>query len=117
MLGRLAADLASVFSHRQAERIGRASHETLARFSDWLPYLATIEARRIFVNRDALGFALELRPQSGADEEMARILAALFTAAPAGAGIQIHLLASPAIYDALRRYARLRVPDPELPEF
>jgi conjugal transfer ATP-binding protein TraC len=86
-------------------------------FSDWLPYRAYLHERQVFVNRDALGFCLELRPQSGADEEMSRILSALYDAAPAGAGIQFHLLASPDIRDVLQRYSGLRLEDPLVPEF
>ncbi|MEI8266277.1 MAG: type IV secretion system protein TraC [Betaproteobacteria bacterium] len=85
-------------------------------FSHWLPYRAWLEDRQVFVNRDALGFCLELRPQSGADEEMSRILTSLYEAAPAGTGIQFHLLASPDIRGPLGAYADLRVPDEFIPE-
>ena len=85
-------------------------------FSHWLPYRAWLEDRQVFVNRDALGFCLELRPQSGADEEMSRILTSLYEAAPAGTGIQFHLLASPDIHSPLSAYADLRVPDEFIPE-
>jgi conjugal transfer ATP-binding protein TraC len=87
-----------------------------ASFSHWLPYRAWLEDRQVFVNRDALGFCLEIRPQSGADEEMSRILTALFEATPAGTGIQFHLLASPDIRDALGAYADLRISDDFIPE-
>lgn len=87
-----------------------------ASFSHWLPYRAWLEDRQVFVNRDALGFCLELRPQSGADEEMSRILTSLYEAAPAGTGIQFHLLASPDIRGPLGAYADLRVPDEFIPE-
>ncbi len=55
-----------------------------AAFSEWLPYRAYLEDRQVFVNRDSLGFCLEVRPQSGADEEMARVLTALYAASPPG---------------------------------
>lgn len=87
-----------------------------ASFSHWLPYRAWLEDRQVFVNRDALGFCLELRPQSGADEEMSRILTSVYEAAPAGTGIQFHLLASPDIRGPLGAYADLRVPDEFIPE-
>ena len=87
-----------------------------ASFSHWLPYRAWLEDRQVFVNRDALGFCLEIRPQSGADEEMSRVLTALYEAAPAGTGIQFHLLASPDIRGALGAYADLRMPDDFIPE-
>ena len=55
-----------------------------ASFSEWLPYRAWIADRQVFVNLDALGFCLELRPQSGADEEMARVLPVVSALAQAG---------------------------------
>ena len=39
-----------------------------ASFSQWLPYRAYLEDRQVFVNRDSLGFCLEVRPQSGAED-------------------------------------------------
>ena len=90
--------------------------EDAAAFSEWLPYRAWIADRQVFVNLDALGFCLEVRPQSGADEEMARVLTALYAASPPGTGIQFHLYASPAIRAPLARYANLRVADDVVPE-
>ena len=95
---------------------GPQTRNDAASFSHWLPYRAWLEDRQVFVNRDALGFCLELRPQSGADEEMSRILTSLYEAAPAGSGIQFHLLASPDIRGPLGAYADLRVPDEFIPE-
>ena len=93
-------------------KAGPASRgEDAAAFSEWLPYRAWIADRQVFVNLDALGFCLEVRPQSGADEEMARVLTALYAASPPGTGIQFHLYASPAIRAPLARYANLRVAD------
>ena len=88
-----------------------------AAFSEWLPYRAYLEDRQVFVNRDSLGFCLEVRPQSGADEEMARVLTALYAASPPGTGIQFHLFASPSIRGPLARYAGLRLSDEAVPEF
>ncbi len=91
--------------------------EDAAAFSEWLPYRAYLEDRHVFVNRDSLGFCLEVRPQSGADEEMARVLTALYAASPPGTGIQFHLFASPSIRGPLARYAGLRLSDEAVPEF
>jgi conjugal transfer ATP-binding protein TraC len=88
-----------------------------ASLSHWLPYRAYLDEQQIFVNRDALGFCLEVRPQSGADEDMARVMTALYATAPVGTGIQFHLLASPDIRGNLGRYADLRLPDAAMPEF
>src|SRR5574338_914189 len=122
MLGTLIADLESALSGAKlsaltpARRLRVAAPDEAASFSEWLPYRAYLEDQQIFVNRDALGFCLELRPQSGADEEMARILTALYASAPAGTGFQFHLFASPDIRRRLAAYARLRRPDDEIPE-
>lgn len=124
MLRTLMADLESALSGAKASDLVPRSpgspgpgRDDAAAFSQWLPYRAYIEDRQVFVNRDSLGFCLEIRPQSGADEEMARVLPALYAAAPPGSGIQFHLFASPAIRGQLARYAGLRVPDDDVPEF
>jgi conjugal transfer ATP-binding protein TraC len=88
-----------------------------ARLSHWLPYRAYLEDSQVFINRDALGYCLEVRPQSGSDEDMARVLTALYASSPAGTGIQFHLLASPDIRGTLGRYADMRIPDDLAPEF
>ncbi len=123
MLRTLVADLESALSGAKASAVmPRPRHDAVfdredtAAFSAWLPYRAYLEDRQVFVNRDALGFCLEVRPQSGADEEMSRILTALYAASPAGTGIQFHLFGSPAIRGPLARYAGLRLPDDEVPE-
>jgi conjugal transfer ATP-binding protein TraC len=119
----LVTDLDSAFAGmRRADVIPQSQEQPFhalsepARFSQYLPYCAWLEERQIFVNRDALAFCLELRPQSGADEEMARVLTAIYAASPAGTGIQFHLYASPALRGPLARYAALREPDAEVPE-
>lgn len=124
MMRNLIADLEAAFRHaRVADWVPSAGAESRSRsddsasFSQWLPYRAYLEDHQVFVNRDALGFCLEVRPQSGADEEMARVLTALYAASPPGTGIQFHLLASPDIRHPLRRYADLRQSDDVVPEF
>ena len=123
MLDTLIHDLESALANRGARRLfparsaRMASVDDCASFSQWLPYRAYIEDRQIFVNRDTLGYCLELRAQSGADEEMARVLTALYAACPAGTGLQFNLLASPDIRATLGRYAQLRVSDEVVPEF
>jgi hypothetical protein len=121
MLNQLFADLKETFWQRNP---GTSSEllppATLMRslasrpaLSGYLPYSAYLTDEQIFVNQDSLGFCLELKPQSGADEEMAQILAPLFAGSRAGAGIQLHLLGSPHIQSIMRRYANLRLPDPD----
>ncbi|HEX7650845.1 MAG TPA: TraC family protein, partial [Noviherbaspirillum sp.] len=43
-------------------------------FASWLPYSAYIGTDALFVNRDSIGFMLEVMPQSGADERMVEVL-------------------------------------------
>ena len=116
LLGDLESVLESASPGTLLRAPGALRNEHSAAFSQWLPYRAWIADREVFVNRDTLGFCLEVRPQSGADEEMAHVLTALYAAAPAGTGIQFHLYASPAIRAPLARYASLRVADDIVPE-
>ena len=52
------------------------------------------------MNRDTLGFVVELMPQSGADERMVEILLSLYATCPSGTGIQFSLFASPHLHRA-----------------
>src|SRR5262245_8216209 len=121
MFRTLVADVQSALSGAKVSHLSLPATQPattgISTFSQWLPYAAWLEDRQVFVNRDSLGFCLELRPQSGGDEEMARVLTALYAASPPGTGIQFHLLASPAVRGPLARYAALRLPDDDVPEF
>ena len=93
---------------RQAARpswigFGQAMDTPAEQFASWLPYSAYLAAERLFVNRDSVGFMLEVMPQSGADERMAEVLVSLYANCPPGTGIQFHLFASPHIGETLRR--------------
>ena len=91
--------------------LGREKESLAEQFASWLPYSAYISADEIFVNRDNLGFMLEVMPQSGADESMVEVLISLYATCPKGASIQFHLFGAPHIGDLLRRYANLRMED------
>ena len=80
-------------------------------FASWLPYSAYFADEQIFVNRDTLGFVLEIIPQAGADERMVEVLASLYTSCRAGTGVQLHLFGSPHVRERLRAYANLRTED------
>jgi conjugal transfer ATP-binding protein TraC len=90
---------------------GQTQDTPAEQFAAWLPYSAYLSAEKLFVNRDSVGFMLEVMPQSGADERMAEVLISLYSTCPPGTGIQFHLFASPHLRDQLRRYANLRVED------
>ncbi len=84
-------------------------------FSEQLAYTTWREAEAVFYlegttpgSIDGIGFALELSPQTGATEQMASILASLFTACPTGAGIQVSLFGTNQIEDHLSAYETLR---------
>ncbi|WP_264293911.1 conjugal transfer protein TraC [Diaphorobacter aerolatus] len=68
------------------------------------------------MNRDGMGFMLEVMPQSGADERMAEVLVSLYANCPPGTGLQFHLFASPHIRHQLRQYTNLRVEDEDQAE-
>lgn len=96
--------------------IGLTPDTPAEQFAAWLPYSAYLATERLFVNRDSLGFMLEVMPQSGADERMAEVLISLYSNCPAATGIQFHLFASPHVRDQLRQYANLRVEDDDQSE-
>ncbi len=91
--------------------LGQTMDSPAEQFAAWLPYTAYLADEKLFVNRDSLGFMLEVMPQSGADERMAEVLISLYSTCPPGTGIQFHLFASPHVREQLRRYANLRVED------
>ncbi|MBL8481129.1 MAG: TraC family protein, partial [Rhodocyclaceae bacterium] len=80
----------------------------------WLPWLGFDDETRLFLLEDetsgqveALGFALELRPQTGASEQMWSMLQTLFSMAPrAGMSIQVQLFGSPNLDDYVDAYLR-----------
>lgn len=91
----------------------------VSRFSAVLPYAAYHPAEGLFIldtgdrdkatkNRHSLGFALELVPQTGANEEMIRILTPVFANAPVGSNIQVSLFGSPRIIEQMKEAALLR---------
>ena len=96
--------------------LGATPDTPAEQFAAWLPYSAYLATEKLFVNRDSLGFMLEVMPQSGADERMAEVLISLYSNCPAATGIQFHLFASPHIRDQLRQYANLRVEDDDQSE-
>ena len=104
--------------HLHAPRFpfGQPVDSPAEQFANWLPYSAYLAAEKIFVNRDSLGFMLELMPQSGADERMAEVLISLYANCPTGTGIQFHLFASPQVRAQLQHYANLRIEDEDQAE-
>lgn len=112
----------STETQRSGERLpplfafGGAADSPAEQFAGWLPYSAYLADERIFVNREGLGYLLELMPQAGADERMAEVLMSLYAACPPETGIQFHLFASPHVRAQLRQYTNLRVEDEDVAE-
>jgi len=104
-------DLAGLFGQEPKDTAPPA-----AQFADWLPYSAYFADEKVFVNRDGMGFMLEVVPQSGADDRMAEVLISLYSRCPVGTGIQFHLFASPHIRQQLVQYANLRKEDTDQTE-
>jgi len=103
----------------EADRLPRQLLQEISqmpRLTGILPYLAWQEDARLFAldqggfgERDehAIGFCIETLPQTGASEEMEKVLASLFVSCPPGTGIQISLYGSPHILPVLKDQANL----------
>lgn len=85
--------------------------ETGARIAAWLPYSAYRPEDKLYINRDSLGFVLEVTPQTGANQDTAERLKGLYARLPTDSTLQIHLWASPNVSHTLRQYANLREAD------
>ena len=79
-----------------------------------LPYFGWMENERMFIldqggfgekEQFSIGFSIEIDPQTGATDEMEKILTGLFDSCMPDAGIQISLYASPDIQPMLERQA------------
>ena len=66
--------------------------------SSFLPYRAYDERRQLYINRNSMGFALEIPPFVGSDERTGEIISQFFQEAmPAGAHVQVLSWSSPRI--------------------
>lgn len=79
-----------------------------AGLSALLPYRAYDSEMGLFYNKDSVGFVLEAMPQTGADDKMAKDLAALYTLFPPDSGIQTLCFGSPNLDDTFAQYLALR---------
>jgi conjugal transfer ATP-binding protein TraC len=90
---------------------GHKDESPADQFASWLPYISYLDEEQLFVNKDGMGFMLEVMPQSGADDRMVDVLVSLYSNCPPDTGVQFHLFASPHICPPLRKYANLRMED------
>lgn len=81
------------------------------RFSDIFPWTGYFEDQKLFAIEGekegsivAIGYAVELHPQTGANRDMSRLFQEIYRDMPTGAGIQIHLFGSPDIQPFLNDY-------------
>jgi hypothetical protein len=88
----------------------------MPRLTGILPYVAWQDETRLFAldqgafgerESQAIGFCIEVLPQTGANDEMEKVLASLFVSCPPGTGIQVTLYGSPDILPVLRAQANL----------
>ena len=100
-----------------ADAIPRALLQQLAstpRLTGILPYVGWMEEERFFTLdntvfgqkpsiANSIGFCVETIPQTGANDEMEKVLASLFMSCPTNTGIQISLYASPKIAGVLKQ--------------
>lgn len=103
----------------EADRLPRHLLQEISRMprlSGILPYLAWQEDTRLFAldqggfgerEEHAIGFCIETMPQTGANDEMEKVLASLFVSCPPGTGIQVSLYGSPHILPTLKKQANL----------
>ena len=90
---------------------GHKDESPADQFASWLPYISYLDEEQLFVNKDGMGFLLEVMPQSGADDRMVDVLVSLYSNCPPDTGIQFHLFASPHVCPPLCWYANLRMED------
>jgi conjugal transfer ATP-binding protein TraC len=97
---------------------------SVPRLTGILPYLGWLETERLFVldqgvfgdaSKQCLAFCIETMPQTGANDEMERVLTSMFMSCPPGTGIQFTLYATPHILPVLRTQANM-LPVDQKPE-
>lgn len=115
-------ELAALFAPKPIEHFDAAEHlssgnvgvnpkDPSDQLAHWLPYHAFDKARRVFINKDSIGFVLGLVPQTGSDQAMADSLKGVYSILPDNCGQQFTMFASPHVQELLKRYANMRRTD------
>jgi conjugal transfer ATP-binding protein TraC len=60
---------------------------------------------------EAIGYAIEMNPQTGATDDMARLIQEIYRDMPAGAGVQVQLWGSPDIDAFLNNFKKMVRPE------
>jgi len=88
------------------------------RFSDLLPWTGYWETEKLFAiegeaegSIEAIGYAIEMNPQTGATDDMARLIQEIYRDMPAGAGVQVQLWGSPDIDAFLNDFKKVVRPE------
>lgn len=86
-------------------------NEEYSRFSDLFPWTGCWEKERLFAIEGekegsivAIGYCIELNPQTGASADMSRLLQEIYRDMPVGTGVQMQLYGSPDIETFLNNY-------------
>ncbi len=114
--------LKQIFFHERYARPDALPRSLITQFAEMpkltglLPYVGWLPDERMFIldqggfGTDELfstGFAIEITPQTGATDEMEKILSSLFVSCPVDSGIQITLYACPDISQTLNAQSAL----------
>lgn len=117
-----ASTLKKVFLHERYGRADAIPRHLIEQFADtpklagMMPYVGWMPSERMFIvdqggfgkkEQFSIGFAIEIDPQTGATDEMEKILTGLFDSCQPKTGIQISLYGSPDIAPALDKQLKL----------
>lgn len=80
----------------------------VTRLAGLLPYQGYDPTTQLFQLDEGFGYTIEVLPQTGANMEMAKILAGLFVSCPVGTGIQIQMLGGSNFKDETDFYVGMR---------
>ena len=85
-----------------ADENGFTTRQDYNRLSDLFPWTGYWETEKLFAiegeedgSIEAIGYAIELNPQTGASDDMARLFREIYRDMPPGTGVQVHLWGSP----------------------
>lgn len=116
------ASLKNFFLHERYGRPDELPRRIIEQFAEtpkltaMLPYLGWLPSEQMFIldqggfgkkEHHSIGFAIEIDPQTGATDEMEKILLGLFDSCPPKTGLQVSLYASPDIAPTLAKQRSL----------
>ena len=103
------SNLKDLFLDKSYDKSGEIDHESFAHLSDYFPIRFYDEETELFMNKDSIGFAIEIIPFLGADEFMFNSFTSFFeNILPENASCQIICDASPYIGNYIKNWAGKR---------